>query len=420
MRRALWVLLHRWAGLAMAGFLVVVGLTGSLLAFYPELQRAANPHWFADRPAATWLSPGELAARLEASEPRLRVTRLELQSFEGATRAWVAPRTDAATGQPFDLGYGYAVLDPATGEVLDRAHWGAIGTSWRQIVDFIYELHYSLALDMAGVWLLGIVALVWLLDSFVGAYLSLPARRSTGRGFWLRWKPAWCIRRGAGSWRLNFDLHRAGGLWLWAVLLVFAWSSVYMNLWDTVYTWATRAVLDFRPAWVLQQPLDEPVKAPALAWREAQQVADRLMAEQAAVHGFRTGTAVSLAYDADTASYTYQVRSSIDIDDRPRRYGLQLIFDGQSGALQHLLLPRGQYAGNTVSNWLYALHMGNVFGLPYRIAVCVVGLFVALLSITGVVVWWHKRRARVRSRAGPPALGLRPVKPSTQPKESTP
>lgn len=44
MSRGLWVTLYRWAGLAIAGFLIIVGLTGSLLAFYPEFQRALNPH----------------------------------------------------------------------------------------------------------------------------------------------------------------------------------------------------------------------------------------------------------------------------------------------------------------------------------------------------------------------------------------
>ncbi len=42
MQRAFWVWLHRWAGLAIAAFLIVVGLTGNLLAFYPELNRLFN------------------------------------------------------------------------------------------------------------------------------------------------------------------------------------------------------------------------------------------------------------------------------------------------------------------------------------------------------------------------------------------
>ncbi|WP_256212153.1 PepSY domain-containing protein [Nitrosomonas eutropha] len=38
LKRSFWVWLHRWAGLIMASFLIIVGITGSLLAFYPELE----------------------------------------------------------------------------------------------------------------------------------------------------------------------------------------------------------------------------------------------------------------------------------------------------------------------------------------------------------------------------------------------
>jgi uncharacterized iron-regulated membrane protein len=38
--------------------------------------------------------------------------------------------------------------------------------------------------------------------------------------------------------------------------------------------------------------------------------------------------------------------------------------------------------------------MANVFGLPYRIFVCILGLVIAMLSVTGVYIWWKKRRAR--------------------------
>lgn len=398
-RRAFWVWLHRWVGLAMAGFLLIIGLTGSLLAFYPELQRLANPHWYPDRAPAQWLSPGELAARVEAAEPRVRVTMLQRPGFEGATRAWFVPRTDPASGKPFDVADEFVILDPASGQVLDRGRWGGIGSGLRFIVDFVYELHYSLALGMTGVWILGILALLWTIDCFVGAYLTLPPRPNARRGFWARWAPAWKVKAGAGAWRLNFDLHRAGGLWPWAMLLVFAWSSVYMNLWDTVYTWSMRAVSDFRPPWVLQVPLPQPLEQPPLDWREAQARAEQLLQAQAREHGFRAGRGVSIQYDGESGSYTYQADSSLEIADRPRRYMAQVIFDARSGELQHLLLPRGQYAGNTVSNWLYALHMGNVFGLPYRVFVCVLGLVIAMLSVTGVVVWWHKRRARRRAQA---------------------
>ena len=54
--------------------------------------------------------------------------------------------------------------------------------------------------------------------------------------------------------------------------------------------------------------------------------------------------------------------------------------------------------GNTVSNWLRALHFANVHGwLAYRILVCILGLVITLLSVTGIYIWWKKHRARAVS-----------------------
>lgn len=89
-----------------------------------------------------------------------------------------------------------------------------------------------------------------------------------------------------------------------------------------------------------------------------------------------------------------QIQSDREIDDRPRRYTTQVMFDADSGVLRLVLLPSGQYPGNTISNWLYALHMANVFGLPYRIFVCGLGLVIVMLPVTGVYLWWKKRRSR--------------------------
>ncbi|MFP3519541.1 PepSY domain-containing protein, partial [Pseudomonas sp. SIMBA_077] len=48
------------------------------------------------------------------------------------------------------------------------------------------------------------------------------------------WATAWKIK-GGHAYRLNFDLHRAAGLWLWLLLLPIAISSVAMNLPSQVF-----------------------------------------------------------------------------------------------------------------------------------------------------------------------------------------
>ena len=78
-------------------------------------------------------------------------------------------------------------------------------------------------------------------------------------------------------------------------------------------------------------------------------------------------------------------------------------FDAVTGAFEDTNIPQLQRSGNVVTDWLDALHMASVFGLPYRIFVCVLGLLITMLSVTGVYIWWKKRKARLRgsSRSRP-------------------
>ena len=253
-----------------------------------------------------------------------------------------------------------------------------------------------------GAWVLGIAAFLWTVDCVVSTYLTLPARqrdvlvRTTGKTWWQRWRPAWLVRWTARGYRLNFDLHRAGGLWLWIALLVFAWSSVYMNFHDQVYAPLTRMVFEYpSQPWetpVLQQAVDQPL----LGWRQAGEVAERLMSIEASAHGFVVERPIALSIDHQRALYHYTVHSNLDFQDKRGRTSLS--FNANTGEPNHLFLPTGQYSGLTVTNWLATLHEANVFGLPYRIFVVVLGLAIAMLSITGVYIWLKKRRARLLSR----------------------
>lgn len=390
MIRRAFVWLHRWTGLLMTLFLILVGLTGSVLAFKNELDHLITPQLFAaPRPDAAPLGLATLAERAETLVPEGQVQYIYWREPDQA-EAWVVLRQGAKA----PLGFNELFLDPWTGKELGRRSWGDISQGSINLITFIYRLHFKLAMGRTGLWILGIVALAWAIDCFVGFYLTLPVGMT---GFRQRWKPAWLIKWNAGTFRINFDLHRAGGLWLWAMLLIFAWSSVYMNLWDTVYTWATRAVLEYKTADTELPELDTPVEHPALGWREAEAVGERLAAEAAAMYGFQILQPVRLAYSARKGVYDYTVRSSFDVQNKRGR--TQIFFEANTGALRLVVLPTGQYAGNTVTSWLYALHTAYVFGLPYRIFVCTLGLAITMISVTGVYIWWKKRRARKFSRA---------------------
>lgn len=382
---------HRWVGLVLAGFLVLAGLTGALLVWVEELDAAISPALFKAPPPSAQVQPLDpllLRERVQAAYPAALVPLVPLEHRPGrAVMFRLRPSATAGGALPDDQVF----VDPYSGRVLGARQWGNLGQGMKNLVPFIYRLHYSLALDVVGSYVFGVVALLWTLDCFVGAWLTLPA----GKPRLARWWPAWRVRWGAGGYKLNFDLHRAGGLWAWALLFVIAWSSVAFNLSEVYEPVMTRLFAHQPDRDSLPRPA-RPNLAPALGWRDALETGRRLMAEQALRHGFTVKRESMLVLDlccGSHGSYRYQVQSSRDIRDH---WGsTQLIFDADSGELLRLWLPTGGASGDTVRMWLTSLHMAAVWGLPFRVFMTGMGLAVPVLAITGVVIWARKRRARL-------------------------
>jgi uncharacterized iron-regulated membrane protein len=412
--RRLWVLVHRYAGLYLALFLAVAGLTGSVMAFHPEVSRWLDPP--PPCPEARGrapLDPLVLRERALALEPQGTLAWIPLHLEAGEVFAVrFQPRTDPATGKPRELAVTAAWLDPYTGEALRqrRDPDGFWPLTRQNLLPFLVALHYSLAAGQVGTWLFGIAALVWTLDCFVGLYLTFPARRrepvapspESARRSWLgRWKVSWLVKWQAGPWRLGFDLHRAPGLWTWVLLLAFAWSGVGFNLYEQVYVPVSRALLGWEDPWSALPKLAEPQPEPALGWREARETGRRLLAEQAAAAGARVEHEESLGYDPEKAVFYYGARTDREILSRGS--GTAVLVDASSGALRGVILPRGQGLGASVHAWIFGIHTATVFGLAGQLGVLVMGLVVAQLSLTGLYLWWKKRRFRGRAGAGPPA-----------------
>lgn len=401
--RPLLVLIHRYVGLTMAGFLLVAGLTGSLLAWNDELEAAISPALFRavpPGPDARPLDPLTLRERVQALYPNAFVARAPLAVEPGRSLVFrLSALPDPATGAAPDLPNDQVFVSPYTGEVLGERKRGDITQGLKNLMPFIYRLHYSLALGAVGSYAFGIVALLWTLDCFAGAYLTFPARqrnraqRAPGKGWLARWWPAWKVRWTGGSYKLNFDLHRAGGLWPWAMLFVLAWSSVAFNL-SEVYDPVMKALFAHQPDEARGRSPAAPQFEPGIGWFEAREIGRRLMAEEARSQGFVVLREDVLSYDPLEAQYRYRVHSDRDLSQHWG--GTQVRFDADSGALVHVWLPTGAAGGDTIRTWITSLHMAALWGVPFRLFVCALGLGVAMLSVTGVVIWWRKRQGRVK------------------------
>jgi uncharacterized iron-regulated membrane protein len=379
--RTILVILHRYAGLTMALFLFVAGVTGSLLAFPEELDAWLNPELFRTTNEAAPLDIDRLVEIVERHDPRIKVQRVNLSPAPGhSALIEVVPRGKDAPHP----GYDELFVDAATGTVLGQRLWGAFRIDRAHFVPFLYRLHDRLHLPGRwGVWLMGGIAILWTLDCFVGFYLTLPRRRA----FLAKWRRAWLIATHGGAYRLNFDLHRAGGLWLWLLLLALAISSVSLNLrWDL-----------FQPAVSFVSPVTpnifdrrEPGNGPQESRLPFSQALKR-GEEEAARLGWN-GRTISVRYIAGYDIITVQFHFTGNFRDEWRWVHL----DGQDGRfLEGEWLGQGS-GGDIFTQAQFPIHSGRLLGLPGRILIAVGGMITAALAVTGVVIWWKKRRGRHR------------------------
>lgn len=393
--RPFWVRVHRWAGLATALFLCVAGLTGSILAFKEELDTWLNPKLFVVRgDGGAMMDPFALREAVSRQLPWASVEQIPLRrDVDRSVVFRLAPRLDPQTGRAMPLPATHAFADPYTGAVLGWRNEGAVSISRENLMPLIYRLHLDLTLP--GTWgrlLYGVVALVWTLDCFVGAYLTLPAPGSRRKGFWQAWRPAWLIKRGASASRYTLDLHRAFSLWLWALLLLYAWSSVMFNLRAQVYQPVMSVIMPFDTSWRSAPTLPTPLAEAALQGPQALAAARRAMDTLAQERGFKVDGEEMLMLDRRRGVYAYLVHSDADL----RRHvgNTAILIDANTGERLGIYLPTRGAWGDTFSNWLGALHMAHVFGMPYRIFACFVGIVLVMLSVTGVMIWRRKQQGR--------------------------
>jgi len=389
--RGFWLRLHRYVGLSLAGFLVLTGLTGAVLAWNAELDEALNPGLFRavppDADAAMW-SPLALREAVQQRFPQALVARVPLALEPGKAATFLLRRKPG--GPP--LADDQVFLDPYTGQILGMRRWGDITQGAHNLMPFVYRLHYSLALGSVGTVVLGIAAVLWTLDCLVGLYLTLPARRrhAGAPSFWSRWSTAWKLSL-RSPFRAVFDVHRAGGRWLWLALLGMAISSVALNL-PQVYDPVVQGLAARQPGIEALPARATPLWEPRLGWAQAHARAAELMREEGARMGFAVREESSLSYDPRRGLYRYDVRSSLDVKDRGG--STRNFIDADTGRLVGTWLPTAAAAGDTVTTWLTLLHMAAVGGLPMKAAIALFGLAVAVLSCTGVIIWARKRQAR--------------------------
>jgi len=373
LRRVL-LAVHLWVGLTSGAVLSVVGVTGSLYVFAPEVTAALNPDLFAARPPA-----GGSAAPLPVLELARRTAAASRRGPD-AVESVQWPQRERATFQ-FKL-FGDAAwwfVDPFTGRVLgrdvDRPSAGA--AAW------LLDVHTSLGLGEWG-------------RRIVGAAALLLALVLVSTGLWLWWprtaarrRTAFRVDLAAPPARRTLDLHSVPGVYAAVPLVVLALTGAAWSFPDV-----GRRVVDGITG---SAPLPADfwdAQSSAPAGRRPLTLAEVLARTEGEFPGYHRRN-LWMAGDSTGALYLSWIRN-------PRigaggEYRPMLYLDRHTGAALVRYDPEQASRGTRLLNvWFPSVHFGEVGGLPTRVAVCAAGFVPLALTLTGVQMWRRRRTRQAR------------------------
>lgn len=374
------LVVHRWLGISLAAFVVLAGLTGSLLAFHHEIDAFLVPELHRVAPQASRASLDAAAVKIERERPGLVVGYFVLSPDPAASvRVVMNTRAAAEEGRLDRKGAKNAevYLDAYSGQVLGERRWGEVGAGREHWVPMLYRLHMSLFLQETGQWITAVVAMLWIAALVMGVVLALPRLRLRLLGKALRVK--WESSRA----RTFFDVHRAVGLVLGWLLVVIAFTGMYMNLPPDV----TEPVLTtFSSFSERPKPVRERGAPRVASWR--------IGWDEALFRARQVEPVNALAVFGRVESRGYYQLRFLAPDDIVDAGTRRVYISGRDGALLGRIDElRGTWA-DLFRIWQFPLHSGQGFGMPGRMAVCVLGFAPLLLAGTGLWLWSRRRALR--------------------------
>lgn len=357
---------HLWLGLGLGGLFVLLGLTGSVLVFYPQLDALLHPEIRLEGTVAPdW---DRALATVRAAYPdKDGPWRFEVTGKPGAipARYYTPPERTGYAFRPMMVW-----LSPDGSRVLRRDYWGEYAMT------FIYDLHYRLLLGEVGGKTLGWIGFGLLALLLSGLWAWWP------RG---SWQKALRIKRNSPPQRYLRDWHKLTGLASLALLLILTVTGIMLELPKESDAALGVIGLPVSHAPHVHPTVNSTVANPATLPSQAIRAARTAMPE-ARLAWIETPPARGGAF---------KLRLQPPGDPSYRFPHSFVWVDGTSGKVIAIEDARKGAAGTVVNNWVHPLHDGSAGGLVGRMIVVLAGLCPLILFLTG----WKRWKARRSGRA---------------------
>lgn len=349
--------IHLYLGLTAALFLLVLGVTGSIMAFEADIDHWVHPRDWYVTPAGRPLSEADLIAAVERQVAPARVRMIQ-----------ITPQRNLA--QSMQLTDRTVVnVNPYNGSILNRAT-GPNRT--QKLLGQIHQLHLRLAPEPRGEWPKTGKKIV----SWAGLFLCFLA--PSGLILWWRTKRASIRWKNASWFRRCFDAHHVIGLYAGLFLWIAAFTGILIG-----FDWGEQSIYKITGSAGPSRPTP-PASKPAPGGQPL--TIDRAMdiARQAIPAGV---VEIAQLPGNPKGAYFFVLRVPEETTGSPHS---TVAVDQYSGEVLQARDFRTDSRGFYWIRFNRAIHTGDLWGAAGHVIVSLSSLLLVAMVLTGLVIWLKK------------------------------
>lgn len=365
---------HKIIGLFLGLVFVLIGLSGSILAFREDiderlnysLMRVASPH------NASFKIISEIySSAIQAIPKDAKVERLMMPRHKNAA----AILTYIVETDDLDSYFYEVFINPYTAKVTgQRLKIHGEDQFSQPIIQILMAFHWTLLLGANNAYLIGFIGIFFFFSAFAGLYLWWLKNKNWRLGLTVKWQ--------ASSERITYDLHKNIGFYGAAFLIIMT---------------ATGAAMIFKPVTQKVTSLFSTVSGePNFGKSKPSAQHEPIHITQAIVIAnrvFKDGKIFSISLP-NSPTGVFIVGKMLDSEPNKSRTYRNVSIDQYSGEILQIQDPENFTAGEKLFEWLFPVHTGEIFGEYGRPVLLLIGLLPLALFTTGLMRWRQKRHSR--------------------------
>ena len=368
--KSLWLIAHRWVGIIAGLPIALIGFSGSLILLAPFLLALQHGD-ILERGDTPKTNPPVSSSAWVAAVRAANTDKLEIIAVSAPNSSPIAAETALVIGHthegPDGDNHRVFSVNPDTGRLQGYYDFE---TAYAYIP---VAIHTSLMIPMIGLDIVAVIGVILLFSSITGIYLWWPRAKT--------WKAAFRFKNSARGLARWFSLHNFIGLYSAVAIFILSATGVWI----------------LKPDWV------EPAFNVATPLRGAPPVS--MIAQQGSC---MTPTTAESALDLAVARFPKSTLAYLVSPEEDRKFfeinlstadnwnvrdgDTTVYVDPNCARIVDTISSDSLSVGEAAKRATVPMHNGLMFGTIGQVLVFVAGLALPVLYISGLIIWWRRRK----------------------------